>query len=199
MRRVFERVVRLLLRAGVIPDESTLVQSKIKPQYLSKKRSWQFSTIFAIFGSSPELERCRSDLGRLGIQRLSTKPSINFLNEKIVALEVFNSARSRLLRELAVLGDFEIKEVAEIEIKGVEVRNSDLLEEQLEEEFNNSEEVIEEAEIIATENENVGGPIEMKVVFRVGRLAGDEEDSQGEGEELTREEESESDHSEESL
>jgi hypothetical protein len=179
MKRMFERVVKLLLRAGVIPDESTLVQSKIKPQYLSKKRSWQFSTIFALFGSSGELERCRSDLSRLGIQRLSTKPTINFLNEKIIALEVFNSARSRLLKELGAMGDFEIKEVAEIEIKGVEVKNSDLLEEQLEEEFNNSEEIIEEAEIMATENENVGGPIEMKVVFRVGRLA-DEDNSQEE-------------------
>jgi hypothetical protein len=51
MVRIFEKVIRILKKNKVIPDEKRLIQTKIKPQYLSKKRSWSFSNIFLIYGS----------------------------------------------------------------------------------------------------------------------------------------------------
>jgi hypothetical protein len=51
MKWLFRRAVHLLIKNKVIPDEERLVKSKIKPQYLNKKRKWSFSTIFVIFGS----------------------------------------------------------------------------------------------------------------------------------------------------
>jgi hypothetical protein len=100
MQNMFKKVVRILIKNRIIPDEETLVKSRIKPQYLSKKRSWSFSTIFVIFGNEDELERCYRELSRIRIQRLSTRPSINFLNEKVIALEVFNSAKKAMSDEL---------------------------------------------------------------------------------------------------
>lgn len=98
MQSIFKRVIQILIRHKIIPDENALVKSRIKPQYLSKKRSWSFSTIFVIFGSDKELERAGIQLSHLNVQRLHTHPSINFLNEKVVALEVFNHAKDRLNR-----------------------------------------------------------------------------------------------------
>ena len=51
-----------------------------------------------IFGSEKELERAGLQLSHLKVQRLHTHPSINFLNEKVIALEVFNQAKDRLNR-----------------------------------------------------------------------------------------------------
>jgi hypothetical protein len=51
MQSMFKQVVAYLIRSRIIPDENSLVKSRIKPQYLSKKRSWSFSTIFVIFGN----------------------------------------------------------------------------------------------------------------------------------------------------
>lgn len=87
------------------------MKSRIKPQYLSKKRIWSFSTIFVIFGDEEELERAYKQLFRIRVQRLNIRPSINFLNEKVVALEVFNSAKKRLTSELARFPQLEIKDV----------------------------------------------------------------------------------------
>lgn len=98
MQALFKDALSFLLRNRIIPHEDSLVKSRIKPQYLAKKRSWSFSTIFVIFGNEQELEKCYKQFSRLRIQRLSTKPSINFLNEKVVALEVFNSAKEKLAR-----------------------------------------------------------------------------------------------------
>lgn len=98
MQALFKEALSFLLRNRIIPHEDSLVKSRIKPQYLAKKRSWSFSTIFVIFGNEQELERCYKQFTRLRIQRLSTKPSINFLNEKVVALEVFNSAKEKLAK-----------------------------------------------------------------------------------------------------
>lgn len=80
MNALNEIVIRILKKNKVIPHSNSLVQSKIKPQYLSKKRKWSFSMIFVIFGNQNELTRCSSELYKYGIQRLVTKPSINFLN-----------------------------------------------------------------------------------------------------------------------
>ena len=55
-----------------------------------------------------------------------------------MALEVFNSAKKKLTKELERFPGFEIKDVVEIEIKGAQVENSDIIEIQLEEEFNES-------------------------------------------------------------
>jgi len=35
---------------------------------------------------------------KIGVQRLSTHPSINFLNEKVQAMDFFNSAKLKLTR-----------------------------------------------------------------------------------------------------
>ena len=116
----------LCIRKNLIPDKDSLVQSRIKPQYLSKKRSWSFSIIFVVVGE--DIEEEVRQLSKLGIKKLNTRPSINFLNEKLLALQVFNTAKSRLNRKLHLFPDFEIKYVSEVEIKGYEVKNSDLLE-----------------------------------------------------------------------
>ncbi len=86
MKRAFGRVVAILKKYKVIPSEASLVKSKIKPQYLSKKRKWAFSTIFVIMGGEEELRKCQAQFIPLGIQKLNAKPSINFLNEKVRAL-----------------------------------------------------------------------------------------------------------------
>lgn len=80
IRKVFEKVVSILIHNKMIPDEGSLVKSKIKPQYQSKKRSWLFSTIFVVLGTQKELDKAFKDLSRIGVQRLQTKPTINFLN-----------------------------------------------------------------------------------------------------------------------
>ena len=51
MQALFKDVLSFLLKNRIIPHEDSLVKSRIKPQYLSKKRSWSFSTIFVIFGN----------------------------------------------------------------------------------------------------------------------------------------------------
>lgn len=51
MQTLFKNVVAILIKNKIIPAEDSLVKSRIKPQYLSKKRSWSFSTIFVIFGN----------------------------------------------------------------------------------------------------------------------------------------------------
>jgi hypothetical protein len=53
-------------------------------------------------------------------------------------LEIFNSGKTKLVKELERFPGYEIKDVKEVEIRGVEVENSDLLEEVLAEEFNDS-------------------------------------------------------------
>ena len=86
IKQLYDFAVKILIQNKMIPQEDQLVKSKIKPQYLSKKRSWLFSIIFAIIGNEKELELTYNKLSRLGIQRLNTNPSINFLNDKIVAI-----------------------------------------------------------------------------------------------------------------
>ncbi len=51
MVRINEKVIKILKKNNVIPDEKRLIHSKIKPQFLSKKRIWSFSTIFVIYGN----------------------------------------------------------------------------------------------------------------------------------------------------
>jgi hypothetical protein len=50
MNEMIERVVFVLKKFKVIPHERSLVKSKIKPQYQSKKRKWSFSTMFVVLG-----------------------------------------------------------------------------------------------------------------------------------------------------
>lgn len=57
----------------------------------------------------------------------------------------------------------------EIEIKGAQVENSDIIEIQLEEEFNESEMILNEEEIMEGATETERSSLEMKIVFRVGR------------------------------
>ena len=109
MNVLFDKVVGILKKHHIIPHQNGLVKSKIKPKYLIKKRMWSFPTIFVIYGNSNELEKCNKELTRFGIQKLMTKPSINFLNEKILALEIFSSAKVKLERELSRFGTFKIK------------------------------------------------------------------------------------------
>ncbi len=56
-----------------------------------------FSTIFMVMGNAKELERVQGSLVRAGVQRLQTKPSMNFLNEKLLAMELFNSVKMKLM------------------------------------------------------------------------------------------------------
>lgn len=93
---MIEKVVFILKKYKVIPHERGLVKSKIKPQYLSKKRKWSFSTMFVVLGKYEELKKAYSYFIRMGIQKLNAKPSINFLNEKVKALELFASAKAKL-------------------------------------------------------------------------------------------------------
>lgn len=88
----------------------------------------------------------------------------------------------------------------EIEIKGAQVENSDILEMQLEDEFNESEEVISEEEIVTGGVEIEKSPLGMKILFRVGKVE-EEEESYGEevDEEETEEDEEMSNESDESL
>lgn len=51
MNKMIEKVVVILKKYRIIPHEGTLIKSKIKPQYLNKKRKWTFSTIFVILGN----------------------------------------------------------------------------------------------------------------------------------------------------
>ena len=85
---------------------------------MTKKRSWAFTTIFAIYGTEEDLDRCYMKLSNMGIERLNTKTSINFLNEKIIALKVFNSAKSRAVKALKRFNDWQITKVEKIDING---------------------------------------------------------------------------------
>ena len=80
MNNLINRVVKTLTNYKLIPDENSLVQSKTKPQYLSKKRQWSFSTIFVILGSQKEIKQVHIQFKKYGIQKLNAKPSIHFLN-----------------------------------------------------------------------------------------------------------------------
>jgi hypothetical protein len=82
----------------------------------------------------------------------------------------------------------------EIEIKGAQVENSDILEMQLEDQFNESEEVISEQQIITAGLELEKTPLSMKILFRVGRV---EEEDESYGEEVEEEEEEETEEDEE--
>ena len=120
--------------------EGSLVKSKIKPQFLAKKRQWAFSTIFVVVGSPHELKHCYRQLHPLGIHKLNAKPSIDFLNQKLQAMEIFALAKAALQVELERFPGYEIKEIEEIEIEGMHMTNSDIIEKQIEEEFSDSEE-----------------------------------------------------------
>ena len=50
-----------------------------------------------VMGNAKELERVQGSLVRAGVQRLQTKPSMNFLNEKLLAMELFNSVKMKLM------------------------------------------------------------------------------------------------------
>jgi hypothetical protein len=55
MQIMFKKVVDILMKEKVIPHSDSLVKSRISPKYLSRKRSWTFTTIFVIFGNEMEL------------------------------------------------------------------------------------------------------------------------------------------------
>lgn len=97
IKKVFDKVISILTKNNIIPNEGSLVKSKIKPQYQSKKRRWFFSTIFVVLGTQKELELTFKQLTQIGVQRLQARPSINFLNEKLLAMELFNSAKAQLV------------------------------------------------------------------------------------------------------
>ena len=80
MKELFDRVVFILKKYNVIPHEDSLVKSKTKPQYLSKKRQWSFTTIFVILGNERDLQDCHEQFARLGIQKLNARPSVHYLN-----------------------------------------------------------------------------------------------------------------------
>jgi len=50
MIQIYEKIVKILKKYQLIPDEDSLVKTKIKPQFLTKKRKWSFSIIFVIGG-----------------------------------------------------------------------------------------------------------------------------------------------------
>lgn len=52
VKQLFDRVIHILMKNKIIPDEDSLVKSKVKPQYQSKKRRWVFSTIFVVIGTN---------------------------------------------------------------------------------------------------------------------------------------------------
>ena len=80
IKNIYEHVVKILIKNKIIPREDNLVKTKIKPQYQSRKRTWVFSTIFVILGNQRELELTQNQLIKLGVQKLNTRPAINFLN-----------------------------------------------------------------------------------------------------------------------
>lgn len=174
MTKIYEKVLKILKRFQLIPDEDSLVKTKIKPQFLSKKRRWSFSIIFVVGGEEDELTRCYRELIKVGIQKLSTHPSINFLHEKVQAMEVFNSAKLKLIRQLKRFPSLKIKEVEKIEITGIKIENSDIIEEQIEQEFSNSEEMIDEDEFAeiksVTESTANQGLVEMRIIFKIGEV-----------------------------
>jgi hypothetical protein len=51
MKQLLDRVVKVLIRNKLIPDAGSLVQSKMKSQHQTKRRSWLFSIIFMVLGS----------------------------------------------------------------------------------------------------------------------------------------------------
>lgn len=56
----------------------------------------------------------------------------------------------------------------EIEIYGKQVENTDLIEEQLEEEFNESEDNLEEKDLVESTSLATEGKLDMKILFKVG-------------------------------
>jgi hypothetical protein len=106
IKNIYEHVLKILIKNKIIPAENSLVKTKIKPHYQSRKRTWVFSTIFVILGNQRELELAQNQLAKLGVQKLSTRPAINFLNEKLESIEIFNSAKERLSKKLQTLGDY---------------------------------------------------------------------------------------------
>jgi hypothetical protein len=167
MKTLLERVVFILKRYKVIPHEDSLIKSKTKPKYLNKKRQWEFSAIFVILGNEIELSRCYGQLSRLGIQKLSARPSIYFLNEKARALEVFAGAKGKLQETLKKFPGFEIKQIEAIELFGQNLPHSDLIARQIEEEFSHSEENMEESKLEGQNEESGSGNINLRVVFEV--------------------------------
>ena len=166
MQSILARVVRILNRYKLIPHEGSLVNSKIKPQYLSKKRKWSFSAIFVVLGDDRELRKCDLQFRQLGINKLNVRPSIHFLDEKLRALEIFAGAKAKLQKVLRRFPGFEIEEVEEIDFEGLNMPNSDIIERQIEEEFSHSEESMEESKI-KHERRARDEKITLRVVFQV--------------------------------
>ena len=135
MQSLLNNVVKILKSYKLIPNEHTLVKSKTKPQYLSKKRQWSFSAIFVVLGNQRQLKEVNREFKKFGIQRLNAQPSINFLNEKMRALEVFAGAKAKLETVLERFPGFRVKQIQLIDFDGEHLPNSDLIEKQIEEEL----------------------------------------------------------------
>jgi uncharacterized protein YcnI len=93
-----------------------------------------------------------------------------------------------------------IQEVEKIEIQGWKIENSDVIEQQIEREFSDSEELADETQFVKVERigDNLAqqGILEMRVVFKVGRESSEDGDDD-ESENSEEEHESESSLSEE--
>lgn len=188
--RLQQRVHRILRKYGLPPPPQPLAQTRLRPLFLSSRRKWSYSLIFAVGGSEEELGACEGELGRVGVERLQTHPSINFLHEKTQALQLFWGAQSRLRRLLRPFPGWGIQEVEKIEIQGWKIENSDVIEQQIEREFSDSEELADEAQFVEVERiaDNLAqqGILQMRVVFKVGREGsedGDDDESENSEEE----------------
>lgn len=43
-------------------------------------RKWSYSVVFALIGQEEDVLRCFRELSKLGVERLSSHPTINYLN-----------------------------------------------------------------------------------------------------------------------
>lgn len=93
-------------------------------------------------------------------------------------MELFNNAKAKLTEQLERF-DYKIVSVEQIDIFGKQVQNSDLIEEQLEEDFNESEDNLEENDLVESTSLAPEGKLDMKILFKVGpkgEETSDEED-----------------------
>lgn len=78
--QVEDRLQRTLQRYEIIEDEEELVKTRIRPSFSMHNRKWSYSIVFALIGQEDDVLMCLRELSKLGVERISSHPTINYLN-----------------------------------------------------------------------------------------------------------------------
>ena len=96
----YSAILNLLKEQDILPNEITLVKSKVKSRHLTRTREWEFRVQFGVAVSEVQIHLLEQRASLLGVRKLNTFPEINYLEEKWIALKLFLSAKEDLSRKL---------------------------------------------------------------------------------------------------